>query len=229
MGPPDRVRQLVQAGIGAADLYALTLTVPPLHRMLKTVLSLETLVQCIQFGFYLWLVSHFHLPSLARHRYLDWLVTTPVMLLSVMIYLEYEQHKTRETLDQDQASATLTAFVRTHATTLLVVLGANFAMLLFGYLGEIDALSKTTVLVCGTGALLMAFGTMQRKFALHSSKLGKTVFAITAVVWLLYGVAFMLPTVPKNLAYNALDIVAKNFFGAFLFTQVWKMRRRRSA
>jgi hypothetical protein len=35
-------------------------------------------------------------------------------------------------------------------------------------------------------------------------------------VWGMYGVAAVMPDVPKNNTLNLLDIVAKNFFGVFL-------------
>jgi hypothetical protein len=35
-------------------------------------------------------------------------------------------------------------------------------------------------------------------------------------IWALYGVAFLLPSIPKNIGYTILDILAKNFFGIFL-------------
>jgi hypothetical protein len=37
------------------------------------------------------------------------------------------------------------------------------------------------------------------------------------VVWSLYGIAALLPTLQKNISYNGLDIIAKNFYGLFIF------------
>jgi hypothetical protein len=39
----------------------------------------------------------------------------------------------------------------------------------------------------------------------------------TFVVWGLYGVAAALADVPKNVMYNAIDVVSKNGFGLFIF------------
>jgi hypothetical protein len=36
-------------------------------------------------------------------------------------------------------------------------------------------------------------------------------------IWALYGVAFLCPSVVKNVSYTILDIFAKNFFGIFLY------------
>jgi hypothetical protein len=36
-------------------------------------------------------------------------------------------------------------------------------------------------------------------------------------LWAMYGLAFLMPPVAKNLGYTALDIFSKNFFGIFLY------------
>ena len=37
------------------------------------------------------------------------------------------------------------------------------------------------------------------------------------IVWSLYGFAALLGTKNKNISYNLLDIVAKNFYGLFIY------------
>ena len=39
-------------------------------------------------------------------------------------------------------------------------------------------------------------------------------------IWSLYGVAAVLPTIPKNLSYNVLDIISKNFYGLFIYYKI---------
>ena len=39
-------------------------------------------------------------------------------------------------------------------------------------------------------------------------------------IWSLYGVAAALDDVPKNVVYNGLDVVSKNFYGLFLYVYV---------
>ena len=38
-------------------------------------------------------------------------------------------------------------------------------------------------------------------------------------------VAAIMPTIPKNIMYNSLDIVAKNFYGLFIFYEVIKLKK----
>jgi hypothetical protein len=43
-------------------------------------------------------------------------------------------------------------------------------------------------------------------------------------VWNLYGVAFFFNPVWKNIIFNGLDVVAKNFFGVYLFYKISRQR-----
>ena len=54
------------------------------------------------------------------------------------------------------------------------------------------------------------------------SKIGSNIFYLLLVIWSLYGVAAMLNTIPKNLLYNLLDIVSKNFYGLFILFLILK-------
>ena len=45
---------------------------------------------------------------------------------------------------------------------------------------------------------------------------GKGIFNLVTTVWGLYGVAYMLPSVQKNLLYTGLDLVSKNLFAVLL-------------
>ena len=50
--------------------------------------------------------------------------------------------------------------------------------------------------------------------------INKKIFMFLTIVWGLYGVAAMFPVIIKNLSYNMLDIISKNFYGLFLFLKV---------
>ena len=45
-------------------------------------------------------------------------------------------------------------------------------------------------------------------------------FKILFTLWIFYGVAAMLPDVPKNICYNTLDIFSKNFYGLFIYYKI---------
>jgi hypothetical protein len=70
--------------------------------------------------------------------------------------------------------------------------------------------------VLGTGALVGSFGIIYENYAKYSEKT-RNIFWIMFGLWSLYGIAFLMPPVAKNLGYTTLDIFAKNFFGLFLY------------
>jgi bacteriorhodopsin len=82
----------IQIFTGGLDIYALTLSYQSETLILKSLLWLETMVQLIEGTFYLWLVKQFRnldIESIASKRYFDWAVTTPTMLFTLCIYLDY--------------------------------------------------------------------------------------------------------------------------------------------
>lgn len=204
-----------QLGTGAIGLMGLTYDVPSEHSALKASLSIEMGVQLIEIVFYLWFVSHFDLATMASSRYKDWAISTPLMLVSAMIYYYYEQLREE---GGDTTNVVHELFQR-HWKTIAIVLGANALMLFFGYAGETRVLSMWASVVLGFAAFGVAFYTMWKRFASQSA-MGQRLFTLMAIVWSLYGVVYMLPAAGKNIAYNGLDVVAKNFFGIFLALKV---------
>lgn len=206
---------LAQFLTGAFGVLGLTYDVAPEHQALKTSLNIEMGVQLIELIFYLWFVSHFNLATMAATRYKDWVVSTPLMLISTMLYYYYEQAR-QERRDTTNA---VSEFFQTHRDTIAIVLLANFWMIAFGYAGEVGWISMGTSVVLGFVAFGVAFYTMWSRLA-SKSVVGKKLFSAIAGVWSLYGVAFMFPMAAKNIAYNALDVVAKNMFGVYLAHKV---------
>ena len=50
-------------------------------------------------------------------------------------------------------------------------------------------------------------------------------FMILTTVWSFYGVVFLFPAAYKNIAFNFLDIIAKNFFGLFLYAKIRQIHK----
>ena len=64
-----------------------------IHYILKYALGLENIVQFIEGSFYLWF-SYFSNKNIdkvdiTKYRYYDWFFTTPTMILSTIIFFEY--------------------------------------------------------------------------------------------------------------------------------------------
>lgn len=211
---------IVQFITGILDIHGIFTKVSPDHQVLIDVLKLETIVQVIEFIFYVWFVYRFNLDSMASTRYFDWVITTPIMLFTSMVYFKYEELKAIGTSAQLSA-ANFTKDYKTHVLTVFI---SNFFMLLFGYLGEIGVIDKTVALVVSFIFFGVTFYTIYTNFAVKSN-VGKKMFTLLLVIWAMYGIAFMFPAAAKNITFNGLDIVAKNFFGIYLYVLVQKYAR----
>jgi len=66
-------------------------------KILNEILVLETIVQFIEFFFYIWLVFNFSNIKIdvSLIRYLDWFITTPTMLFSLICFMVYYNKKTQ--------------------------------------------------------------------------------------------------------------------------------------
>lgn len=206
---------LAQFVTGVFGFWGMTHDVAPENEALKTSLTIEMVVQLIEFSFYLWFVSEFNLATMAATRYKDWIVSTPLMLVSAMIFYHYEQGR-QEGRDTTNS---VSDFFQTHRKTIATVLVANMAMIVFGYAGEKGWMSMGLGVGLGFIAFGVAFSTIWSQLA-SQSEMGKRLFALITSVWALYGVAFLFPVAAKNIAYNGLDVVAKNLFGVFLTIKV---------
>lgn len=201
----------VQTITGLFGLYGLTIPLAPKDLILKQVLGLEMIVQIIEFIFYIGFLSVFNLNDLTRKRYYDWFLSTPVMLFTISLYFFYVNFIE----GQDTKPIGLTEFTKTNLKQIIAFVLLNFLMLLFGYLAEVGMMNRTLAFVLGTAALGGSFGVIYESYAKSSEKT-RNIFWAMFGIWALYGVAFLMPPVAKNLGYTALDIFAKNFFGLFL-------------
>ena len=80
--------QLIIGVIGAIGIF-----IPLLEKdkILTDIMIMETSVQFIEFLFYLWLVFSIYSRSVnvTAIRYFDWFITTPIMLITTLLYLYF--------------------------------------------------------------------------------------------------------------------------------------------
>jgi bacteriorhodopsin len=202
----------VQTITGLFGLYGLTIPVAPKDAILKQVLGLEIIVQIIEFVFYIGFLSVFNLKDLTQKRYYDWFLSTPVMLFTISLYFFYANFIE----GNDSKPIDLAEFTKNNSKQIIAFILLNFLMLLFGYLAEVGMMNRRLAFVLGTAALCGSFGVIYESYAKFSEQT-KNIFWIMFGLWALYGIAFLMPPVAKNLGYTALDIFAKNFFGIFLY------------
>ena len=205
---------LIQLITGIFSALGLSIKLDESDQILQQILGLELIVQIIEFGFYIFFVSNFNLETLAINRYSDWVISTPTMLFSMAAYFFYEEQKEKNIVENN-----LLDFTFNNKWSLLEIFFFNFCMLAFGYLGETGVIDRYTAFTLGTACFARSFYVLYKEFA-DKSIIGKQLFSILFVIWGLYGVAFLTPVVQKNIGYNILDIIAKNFFGLYLYYKI---------
>ena len=203
----------IQVLAGAVGLYGISIPLSPEKIILREILILETIVQFIELVYYVWLVSKFSSIQydVTSTRYFDWVLSTPIMLITTAVFMLYRNTPK----DDGEPPLRLFNVLRENGKTLGKIIGANALMLLFGYLGEKQKVSRFQGFLFGTLFFLMSFGFLYSEFV-GSDTLNRVLFWVMLVVWALYGVAYCLDYKTKNVGYNFLDILSKNFYGFFL-------------
>ena len=189
--------------------------------ILHDVLLIETIVQLIEGLFYVYIayaIKNIKEESITSRRYFDWVITTPIMLLSTIMFMEYESSK------KINETVTTKKVLNDNKKELIKIGLYNFGMLAFGYLGETNIISKQIGIPIGFVFFGLSFYEIWDKFA-YKTERTRNLYYFLIGVWSLYGVAAMLPVLPKNIMYNILDIIAKNFYGLYIFYEIIKLKK----
>lgn len=99
-------------------------------------------------------------------------------------------------------------------------------MLLFGYLGEINVINLYISNFVGFIFFGLSFYVIYDKYAYtdNTTEINQILFNLLIVIWALYGVAALFPTLYKNVGYNILDLFSKNFYGLFIYYNILKIK-----
>lgn len=141
------------------------------------------------------------LDTVTQYRYMDWLITTPMLLLVLLMFLNFESRR------------------EIHFTVYAVIVALDVVMLVSGYLGETKKLDAKSANVIGFTAFIAMMSVIyyfflwQAPFVLNNYIL----FVIFVLVWGSYGIAYHLDANAKNLMYNGLDVISKAMFGVFIW------------
>ena len=193
------------------ETFSLFVKVPSEFAIIRELLILEILVQFIEGLFYVWLVFHFaEVADVTPKRYIDWIITTPTMLITLIFYLIYSYHREKNlSLDLD-----FWGLLSKNASTITYVFSLNWLMLLFGYLGEENVIPTTHGVVLGFIPFVLYYLIIYLNYV--RTPTGFKLFSYFFIFWSLYGVVALFPYYIKNACYNILDLFAKNLFGVLL-------------
>ena len=145
-------------------------------------------------------------------RYIDWFLTTPLLLFSLVLYITHQDNKSGREKDINYVNKT------PNYKGLLYIIPINLLMLIFGYLGETGMMGKMRALYLGFIAYAVMFAGIYQEYIKDNNYSGaKVVYGAFAFVWALYGISYLLDTVYKNISYNFLDVVSKVGFGILIW------------
>lgn len=204
---PNKYGRLLNDTFMVSYLVLFGYTVITLVEALRTsdtnvrhIMNIETAVSLVAglvYGMFMERVKQptFDLKEIMPLRYLDWSITTPLILLAIVLF--YNKH----------SPVSYKVFGG--------ILGLNWAMLYAGYLGETAAISRFAGLVLG---FLFFAALLALLYTVIPKGTPIAVFGVFAVIWSLYGVAYMFEDEEKkNITYNILDVIAKALFGVVLW------------
>uniref|UniRef100_A0A6C0AS20 Bacteriorhodopsin-like protein n=1 Tax=viral metagenome TaxID=1070528 RepID=A0A6C0AS20_9ZZZZ len=133
-------------------------------------------------------------PGVNRLRYIDWSITTPLMLISLSLVLS-------------MYSGIKVPILKTVAIVVL-----NLLMLLFGYLGETNMMDRLTADILGFIPFMTIFGMLYMTYIKPKNiGINHFLFWFYFIVWFLYGIVYMFGEQMMNTSFNVLDAIAKSF------------------
>ena len=183
---------------------------------IRNILNLETCISVVAAFFYSKFVFSIEndeivdYETINKTRYTDWAITTPIMLLVLVLALLYN-----------------TGGGPMSFSSYLKILGLNYGMLGSGYLGEIGALSRLSANLIGFGFFAALYGYIYNVYLKNKPNFDNSMlFSVFLVLWSLYGVFYFFDDIPKNVGFNVLDLFSKCFVGIFFwayFTKVFSL------
>lgn len=175
--------------------------------IVRHIMNIETAISLVAGMVYGYLNEEVRKPGadlkkITQVRYVDWSVTTPLIILVILLFY-----------NGDNA---------VDFKTYLGLITLNGGMLYSGYLGETGAVHTMTGGIAG----FLFFGAMLALFysCCIPGDRNPIVFYVFALLWTLYGVVYYLEDEEtKNICYNILDVVAKALFGVVLWSYYGKV------
>jgi len=184
--------------------------------MLRHIFNLETCISLVACYFYGLFVEKIKLAEdskipiqwkeMTLVRYMDWAITTPMMLIALCAALAYNIKK------------------QVWLFPILTILMLNYAMLGLGYLGETNTLDKITAAMGSFVALFVMFGTIFYYYVRPKYHCPSYVLYFSfLIIWSMYGVVYFFQEETKNICLNVLDIMSKCLVGIGLWLYFTKL------
>jgi len=177
--------------------------------MVRHILNLETCISIVAGYFYSVFLEKikgpYTWPELTKIRYLDWFITTPMMLLALCLALAYN------------------VGLHVHLSLIVTVVVLNYAMLVVGYLGETNRLPRLNATLIGFIPFFFMFWLIYG--LVGKSLANRVLFGLYFLVWSMYGIVYLLDEETKQMTTNLLDLTSKCLIGLGLWAYYTKIVR----
>lgn len=206
---------IIQFIVGLINIYGLNLEISPDKQIFKDILKLEFGVQLVEFIFYSWMISNFNtITNITPFRYVDWIFTTPTMLITLMSFLDSKKN------------TNLKDYISKNKSFIIEIVILNIVMILFGLAGELGYMEYNTSIIAGFIPFIYYFKLIYDKYINSEiTKDKKILYWFFFFIWSLYGIVAFLPYEEKNTSYNILDLFSKNLFSVFLVIYLYKFKK----
>ncbi len=219
-----RFSLIVQIIICLICSYGLTFKLQPKDKILNELLFLETIVQVIEFIFYIGLVYTFSKVknNVSVLRYYDWFLTTPTMIFTIIAFMIYKNERKiqEENKENLESHLSLTSIYQENKNIIMRILFFNAVMLGLGVLGEKKIITRFQGFFSGSVAFIYAFYLIYENFV-NNILINKQAFWFNFILWSMYGIAYTFSYKHQNIAYNILDIFSKNLNGLLIFGYIY--------
>ena len=208
---------IVQIITSIINLRGLNINVDDNKKIFKDLLNVEFFIQNIELVFYIWMANNLNIiQNITPYRYLDWIITTPSMLITLMAFL-----------DKDNNNNNLYNYIQKNKYFIIKIIVLNLFMLLFGLAGELKYLEYDSAIILGFIPFIYYFKLIHDKYITEkTSSENVNTYWFYFIIWSLYGIVAFLSYEYKNSSYNILDLFSKNFFSIFLVYLLWKNQKK---
>lgn len=173
----------------------------------RHIMNLETCISIVASYFYSQFIKQISDPikpidyeQITKTRYIDWFITTPLMLLVLGLVLSFNDKK------------------QFHILSYVLIVVLNYGMLGTGYMGEIGTMDKTMAMLLSFGFFFALFGYIWMLFLKDNMSLNNlAIYGAFLVLWMIYGLVYLQKEQVKNTAYNVLDLFSKCLVGIFFW------------
>ena len=173
---------------------------------IRNILNLETCISIIAAYFYGNFVKQLkekevNYEKINETRYTDWAITTPIMLLVLVLALLY---------NSKGGKLKFSSFI--------LILFFNYGMLASGYLGEQGIIDKVPANLIGFLFFASLYYFIYSNYLKNKYNFDNMILYLSFVfLWALYGVLYFQDDVVKNIGFNLLDLFSKCFVGIFFW------------